>query len=218
MGVDLGSIIAVHHEEQPGQPKHPGEPPNSIGPSGAGGGGPGGSGYNSDLFQITKNTHTMEGHLEHPQLKGLTAHGAHAGPDIHLMPREYAAEQNAAQFPDSIETYHSDRPVIGYRTDMPTDGLARAWGPSDQPAAPKEAGPWAGQAEDYRASDGSVLTGREVSEKFSLPSPSSPTHLSTVSPDIGTIVEASTTRSGAVRQYKMDTWKSEWFHSKKTLG
>lgn len=184
------------------------------------------SGWVSDLFSITKSTHTMESHLEHPDLRGLSAGAAHTSPDVELKPRDYAAEQNAlmaADNPKATAPYHEDRPVIQYRTDMATDGLRRVWGP-DAPitdptvAPPKEAGGWGTRLTDIQRPDGTFVSGEEVKVILSTPYPDPPTYVSTVQPPVGTLVEASKPISDKARQYRFAKWTHSWFQNKKTLG
>lgn len=179
--------------------------------------------YVGDLFHITKSTHTMEGHLEHPDLPGLSAAAAHNGPDVELKPRDYGTDQNSRQRPGTVETYHPDRPVISYRTDMPTEGLVRVWGP-ETPIAdpdlkpPREAGAWATRASDVQHADGRFVSGVEAKDILATPYADPPTNVSTVQPTVGTLTEASKPISDKARQYRFIQWTQSWFQNKKTLG
>lgn len=192
---------------------------------GAGGaGGPAGSqnpgSYVGDLFLITKSTHTLEPHVEHPELKGLSAGAAHAGPNVELKPRNWAAQQNAALQAQlegqATDMYHEDRPVIRYQTDMPTT-LGRGWGP-DGAEHPQEPGRWTGKLPDFYNADGTVKSGQQVKDDFSLPAKVPPTYVSTVNPAVGVEIEASRPISDKVRQYKLGSVIASWFSNKNSLG
>ena len=157
--------------------------------------------YETDLYEVAKKGATMEPHLPHPDMTGVTAQDVHAR--SHLFPKDEAARRNEASGFET-PTYHEDRAIIGLSTSIPTDNLARGHGVDNQ------RGDWGAQSSVFEGATPEMV-GRAASLSYL------PDYYSSVHIPIGSYIEASRPESDAIRQFNFDG-KSAWFGESKKLG
>ncbi len=174
--------------------------------------------YFSDLWKLTAPAATNEAHIPHPELPATTSGNIHASVGLELRDREWAAQQNAGQDPRDTPTYHTQAPVVVYNTDIDAEGVVRVHTLKSDSLNTEDTtvGNWSTRSSDIN--DGH-LPAKEIADRLSLPSSKPlPTHISDVTPPVGTTVEASRPISGEARQFSMRDRIASWFGNTRDVG
>lgn len=165
--------------------------------------------YYNDLWRLTAPANTNEGNIPHPDLPGASSAQIHASLGLELKDRDWAAKQNSMQPQDATPTYHTEAPVVVYRTDIDADGFVRLHTDSNK------VGDWSTRDRDVNYG---YIDRQDAASRLSLPQQNPlPTHISDLSPPIGTTVEASRPVSGQVIQFNIQERIASWFSNTRPL-
>lgn len=166
--------------------------------------------YYNDLWKLTAPAATNEGSVPHPELPGASSSQIHASQGLELKERDWAAQQNAQQAADETAIYHTQAPVIVYNTNIDANGFVRLHHDYNQ------VGDWSTRDRDVNYGH---IDQQEAASRLSLPQNSPlPTHISDLSPPIGTSVEASRPISGEAMQFNIHERIATWFSNPRPLG